>query len=174
MIMGAVPLRDTISVHGNIAEPDNSAAHQDPAPQHIVSEVERHRRALEENPGDVDTILRAAWFCQDIGRMQEASALFVQAMNLAPNRPEGFVGMSRILLGQEMHSEAVDLLKDAIARNHASAPLWREIARVMSDLDRVDSALTFYDEALRLAPDHIELQLERAAYLKDHGRLSKA
>ena len=168
--MGALPLRDTMSVFSGIAEPDHAAAHPDPALQHIVSEVERHQQALEENPGDVDTILRAAWFCQDIGRLQEASALFVQAMNAAPNRPEGFVGMSRILLGQEMHSEAVDLLKDAIARNHASAPLWREIARVMADAGDVDTALTFYDEALRLAPDHIELQLERAAYLQAQGR----
>jgi cytochrome c-type biogenesis protein CcmH/NrfG len=95
-------------------------------------------------------------------------------MNLAPNRPEGFVGMSRILLGQEMHSEAVDLLKDAIARNHASAPLWREIARVMADIGDVATALVFYDEALRLAPDHVELRLEHAAYLQVHGRRSKA
>lgn len=171
--MGALPLRDTI-LASDFAGPDTAAADQTQALQHIVSEVERHQLALEENPGDVDTILRAAWFCQDIGKMQEASALFVQAMNLAPNRPEGFVGMSRILLGQAMHSEAVDLLKDAIARNHAAAPLWREIARVMADLDDVDTALTFYDEALRLAPDHVELGLERAAYRQAQRRPAKA
>jgi tetratricopeptide (TPR) repeat protein len=157
-----------------IAGPDTAAPTQDQPLQEIVSEIERHQRALEENAGDVDTILRAAWFCQDIGKMQEASALFVQVMNLAPGRPEGFVGMSRVLIGQSMYREAADLLKDAIARNHASAPLWREIARVMADVDDVDTALTFYDEALRLAPDHVELRLEHAAYLQTHRRSSNA
>lgn len=172
--MGALPLRDIILASDDFAGPENAAADQNQALQHIVNEVERHQRALEENPGDVDTILRAAWFCQDIGKLQEASALFVQAMTLAPNRPEGFVGMSRVLLSQAMHSEAVDLLKDAIARNHTSAPLWREIARVMADIDDVATALVFYDEALRLAPDHAELRLEHAAYLQVHGRPLKA
>lgn len=171
--MGARPLRDTLSASDDIAVPDIAAA-QDEALRQMVSDVERHQRALEENPGDVDTILNAARFCQDIGKVQEASALFVQAMTLAPNRPEGFAGMSQILCGQAMHGEAVDLLKDAIARNPASAPLWREIARVMADIDDVDTALIFYDEALRLAPDHVELRLEHAAYLQVHGRPSKA
>jgi tetratricopeptide (TPR) repeat protein len=172
--MGALPLRDTTLVHDDIAGPDDALATQGEPLQQIVGEIERHQQALEESPGDVDTVLRAAWFCQDIGKMQEASALFVQAMTLAPGRPEGFVGMSRVLIGQAMYREAADLLKDAIARNHASAPLWREIARVMADVDEVDTALTFYSEALRLAPDHIELRLEHAAYLQTHSRSSKA
>ena len=48
------------------------------------------------------------------------------------------------------------------------------VARVMAGVDEVDTALTFYDEALRLAPDHVELRLEHAAYLQAHRRSSNA
>src|SRR5262245_1183766 len=66
--MGALPLRDVLSA----AEPES-------APQisarDLLIEVERHQRALEEKPGDFDTILSAAKFCHGLKKVQEASAL---------------------------------------------------------------------------------------------------
>lgn len=169
--MGAQPMRDTAS--DNIAVPNEAAAQQQ-ALRRMVEDVERHQRALEDNPGDVDTVLSAAKFCQEIGKVQEASALFVQAMTLAPDRPEGYAGMSQLLRAQGMHSEAVDMLKDAIARHPNSAPLWHAIAQIMVDLDDVEMALTFYEEALRLAPDAVDVRLRRAAYLLAHARPAEA
>jgi cytochrome c-type biogenesis protein CcmH/NrfG len=116
----------------------------------LVQNLERHARALAEKPNDLDTIVEAAEFCVQIGKIEEASKLYVQAMTLAPDVPAGFIGMSQVLRGQAMHAEAIDLLKEAIGRNPESASLWRELGEVMRDAGDTANATTFLDEAARL------------------------
>jgi tetratricopeptide (TPR) repeat protein len=140
----------------------------------IVRSIERMEQALQADPTNVDLLLRSARFCLELGRPAEATTLLTQARKLVPRQPEPIALMSEVLRQEGRHAEAIELLQQAIERDAGAAVLWHACAKAMVDLHDHESAMTFFGEALRLAPDLHACRMARAALMVQLDRLADA
>ena len=151
--MTAIPQRPT----------DVNGARENPETAEMMAEIDAIERGLLADPTDFEMLLRAARWGERNGRYDEARRFYMHATAVAPTRPEPIVGLSDLLRGQALHSEAIELLQAAAERMPDKAELWCAIARVMSDLGTTDKAELFLAEALRLDPDNVTARLQRGA-----------
>jgi cytochrome c-type biogenesis protein CcmH/NrfG len=152
--MTATPQRPADAPQG---APENSETAE------LMAEIDAIERGLLADPTDFDMLLRAARWGERTGRYDESRRFYMHAIAVAPTRPEPIVGLSDLLRGQSLHSEAVELLQAAVERMPEKAELWCAIARVMNDLGSTDKAEVFLTEALRLEPGNVTARLQRGA-----------
>ena len=95
----------------------------------------------------------------DLGRlayrmdMPEIAAKFFAHYRIArPDCVEAVNNLACALRDLNRCAEAIDLLKPAIMEDQAQPILWNTLGTVMCSLGDGQQALTFFDEALRLAP----------------------
>jgi cytochrome c-type biogenesis protein CcmH/NrfG len=138
-------------------------APEDPETTELMAEIDAIERGLLADPTDLDMLLRAARWGERTGRHDESRRFYMHAIAAAPARPEPIVGLSDLLRGQSLHSEATELLQAAVERMPEKAELWCAIARVMNDLGNADKAEVFLTEALRLEPNNVTARLQRGA-----------
>lgn len=96
----------------------------------------------------------------DLGRlayrmdMPELAAKFFAHYRLArPDCVEAVNNLACALRDLNQSAEAIDILRPAIMQNQEQPILWNTLGTVMCSLGDGRQALTFFDEALRLAPD---------------------
>lgn len=96
----------------------------------------------------------------DLGRlayrmdMPELAAKFFAHYRLArPDCVEATNNLACALRDLNQCSEAIDILRPAIMADQSQPILWNTLGTVMCSLGDGQQALTFFDEALRLAPD---------------------
>lgn len=121
--------------------------------------------------------LRASVFA-DQEKFTEAMADVEQALAYDPNDIDAIKTKADILSSQEMYSEALDVLDDAIARLPEQKNinrLWKERAWVNGKLDKIHEALADIDRAMELGDDsawawywrgglHWEIEDRKASY----------
>jgi Flp pilus assembly protein TadD len=88
-----------------------------------------------------------------LGQPGVAEQLFAHYLTLNPASVEGLNNLACAQREQTHFAEAIETLRGAITANPACALLWNGLGAVLAQQGRMDEALTFYDEAARLAPD---------------------
>ena len=120
-----------------------------------------------------DTLRRATAHHQR-GQLDDAEALYRQALS---RQPKNFDALH--LLGVLMHqrgkpSEALDLIGEALKANAKSAAALSNRAIVLAVLGKNDEALASYDQAIALKPDYAEALNSRGNLLVKLGRAAEA
>jgi tetratricopeptide (TPR) repeat protein len=120
-----------------------------------------------------DTLRRATAYHQR-GQLDDAEALYRQALS---RQPQNFDALH--LLGVLMHqrgrsSEALDLIGEALKTNATSAAALSNRAAVLTALGKNDEALTSYDQAIALKPDYAEALNNRGNLMIKLGRTADA
>jgi tetratricopeptide (TPR) repeat protein len=118
--------------------------------------------------------LRRATAHHQRGQLNEAEALYRQALT---RQPKNFDALH--LLGVLMHqrgksSEALELIGEALKSNAQSAAALSNQAIVLAALGKNDEALTSYDQAIALKPDYAEALNSRGNLLVKLGRTADA
>ncbi|PLR23428.1 flagellar protein FlbA [Caulobacter zeae] len=95
----------------------------------------------------------------DLGRLafrmempEIAAKLFMHCLNANPASLEATNNLACALRDLNQESAAIDILKPAIQTNPTQPVLWNTLGTVMCSLGEGRTAVTFFDEALRLAP----------------------
>jgi tetratricopeptide (TPR) repeat protein len=95
----------------------------------------------------------------DLGRLafrmempEIAAKLFMHYLNANPGSLEATNNLACALRDLNQESAAIDILKPAIQANPEQPALWNTLGTVMCSLGEGRTAITFFDEVLRLAP----------------------
>ncbi len=109
-----------------------------------------------------------AEIANDIGRLayrldmkEVAVKLFRHFIAARPQAPDGPNNLACALRDLNRYDEAIDVLKPALAIHPAEPLLWNTLGSVLSEQGELDTAVVFFDEALRLDPDFAKARYNR-------------
>src|SRR5690606_32621383 len=78
--------------------------------------------------------------------------LFAHYWRARPEIPDGANNFACVLRDQHRFTDAVDVLKAGLADHPECAILWNTLATVLIEMGDPHTAMTFFDEAVRLDP----------------------
>ena len=136
--------------------------------------VESFHRVLERDP----TVVKAHYFAGIAqlrwNHLNEATAEFNAALQLAPDDPDSKIGLGYVYLQQARQSEAMELFRQVIATHPESGNAHYQLGKLLLEGGETKAAVAQLEEAARLLPqtDYVHYQLQ-AAYRKD-ARIAEA
>jgi len=98
-----------------------------------------------------------------------AAQLFAHYCAANPTCAMGASNLACALRDLHDYAGAIQVLKSAIGFNPDSSSLWNTLGTVLSEQGDLDSALTFFDEALRCDPGFAKTRYNRANTLLSQG-----
>ncbi len=117
----------------------------------------------------------------DIGRLayrldqkDVAAKLFAYFCNAHPEIADGANNLACVLRDQNRYAEAIDALKTALGHHPENPLLWNTLGSVLCDQGDPLTAITFFDEALRLDPIHAKARYNRGNALHALSRFDEA
>ncbi|MEO0413029.1 MAG: tetratricopeptide repeat protein [Pseudomonadota bacterium] len=136
--------------------------------------IDLYLYAFERAPHDSEIPCVAGQVALDMELWAEAEKLNSVFIELEPLNPVGYVNRATALRKLERFDEAVDMLQHALPLLPESADLWNVLGSVVNMRDDLDTALPFYQEALRLDPSDFKTPNNIARALNDLGRYEDA
>jgi Flp pilus assembly protein TadD len=97
-----------------------------------------------------------------LGQAGLAEQFFAHYVAATPGSVEGVNNLACAQREQMHFAEAIETLRGAIGANPESPLLWNGLGAVLAQQGRMDEALVFYDEAVRLAPDQGSILCNRS------------
>lgn len=82
----------------------------------------------------------------DLGKLDEASALYAQALEANPENADAVVGQGKVLAAQGKHEEAMAKFKAAMAMDTANAGAYEAAVASLVDAGRSDEALAMAEQ----------------------------
>ena len=123
--------------------------------------------SLTENHADIANDLgRLAY---RVGMKDVAAKLFAHYRAAYPDCAQGANNLACALRDMNQYEDAIEVLRPAIMANPDAAPLWNTLGTILSEQGEPRSALTFFDEALRLDPAFAKARYNRANGKLDIG-----
>jgi hypothetical protein len=104
-----------------------------------------------------------------MGMPELAVKFFIHYLNERPGAIEGVNNLACALRDLNRCEEAIEVLRSAIQTNPEQPLLWNTLGTVMCSLGDGQTGLTFFDEALRLAPEFGKAYHNRAYAKLDLG-----
>jgi Flp pilus assembly protein TadD len=108
------------------------------------------------------------------GRLDEAEALYREALRLEPQEAEALRLLGAIAAKRGGHEAAVALFQEALALRPDIAYCHNDLGLALAALRRLDEAEAAYREALRLAPEFAEAAINLALLVAAAGRWEEA
>lgn len=108
------------------------------------------------------------------GRLNEAEALYREALALVPERVSVLSNLGAVLVMQGRHAEARVLAERALALEHDCAEAHAILAELKRSQQGPQAALADLDRALAAQPDDPDLLFQRSGLLAELGRFDEA
>ncbi len=128
------------------------------------------RRAHQLNPSEFRWIYFLAIANQQLGRYDEAIALFQKAQTVEPDSNEVRLQLARVLLQHNEFEASRDLYKSITSELPENVEGWFGLGKAYDGLGETNSALAALEEARRLGPRYGEVRYALASVLRDLGR----
>jgi tetratricopeptide (TPR) repeat protein len=136
------------------------------------------RSVLDADPDDADALVLLGASLGALGRLDEAISHLEQAIRTRPDHSEARQELCRLLRTQGLSlavqgliEEAIDAFGQAVMADPADAAAYTDLSHVLAAEGRFDEALAATTDALRLLPDDIEINIDRALTLLKAGHL---
>ncbi len=126
-----------------------------------MSKLDPLRQAVAVSPDNIPLLLLLAQACLDEWSLDEARSIFERVLKLDPARPEGKVGIARILHLSGKTSEAVVRIEALLGLHPEFAPAHLLLARLHAGEGNLTAARSSYDRALALDPTSRDASLEK-------------
>ncbi len=133
-----------------------------------------YERALQLKPDDADLANDLGRLAMQMGLYEVAEALFRRFVEARPDAADGPNNLACALRDQLRYGEAVEVLRPAILRHPESALLWNTLGAVVAEEGASATAVTFFDEALRLDPGFAKARYNRANVRLSLGESAEA
>jgi aspartate beta-hydroxylase len=121
------------------------------------------------NDAQVRQLLHHAAHASALGRQAEADALLRRAREEAPRHPLVMNEAARELLRAGDAARAIELLREAIARQPDDVSLWVNLAAALRTLGRRDEEMAAVLRALALEPRNVRLLLQKGSLEEMQG-----
>lgn len=140
----------------------------------IPGALAAYERALAAAPGDAELLVDLGRLAGRMGQHALAEALWTQLLLRQPDRLEAVDGLTRALRDQHRYAGAVAVIRPAIQTHPQDARLWNTLGTVLHQQGDSRLALTFFEEAARLAPDLAVARFNRGGARMDLNDLDGA
>jgi hypothetical protein len=127
--------------------------------------------ALAAEPSSLDIVARLADLAFRLGFFDMAEQFYAHLITRGAQGSEVISAFSACLREQGRYDEAIELLKSALGGAPETASLWEALGAVLAAKGDNDTALIFFNEALRLKPDHLNARFHRGCALIELGQV---
>ena len=127
----------------------------------LVQALTAYEAALKLLPSDTAVAQDLGRLAQQLGYLDIAEKLLLHYLAVDPEHVEATNNLACVLRDQNRYEEAIEVLRARIQGAQDSPMLWNTLGTVMSDQGDMATALTFFDEALRLQPDFAKARYNR-------------
>jgi tetratricopeptide (TPR) repeat protein len=121
-----------------------------------------YEAALKLLPNETDVAQDLGRLAQQLGYLEIAEKLLLKYLAAHPGHIEATNNLACVQRDQKRYGDAVETLRALLALEPESAVLWNTLGTVLSDQGDMATALTFYQEALRLDPKLAKARYNRA------------
>jgi len=132
------------------------------------------RQILGRDPNCVAAHQLLGTVQEALGQPIAAMASYTKALELAPDRAEGYVYLAQLYRDLGWWDEAVSFYEQAIARSPNWGELHYFLGMVLHWQGKIDAAIGFYRRALALNPKLSGAYLDWALRLNDRGQMEAA
>ncbi len=133
-----------------------------------------YEAALAAAPGDPDLLAAMAGLAERLEMPQVAEAFWRTVAGLQPDRIEAVDGRARALSALGRFDDAIALLQAALPERPEDARLWNRLGVTLTQAGRPSTALTFFDESVRLDGRSSAALYNRGGAWFDLGRFDEA
>ena len=140
----------------------------------FTSSLKCYDRAYALDPQDEHIAYNLGHLAFRMGMTSIAEQFFREYLKRQPDSADGANNLACALRDQLRFSEAIEVARQAIYAHPELPMLWNTLATVLTEQGEVRTALTFYDEALRLDPGFVKARYNRANARKCCGDLEGA
>ncbi len=140
----------------------------------IPAALVAYERALAATPDDAELLADLGRLAGRMGQHALAEAFWRQLLLRQPQRLEAVDGLTRALRDQHRYAEAIEVIRPAIQAHPDDARLWNTLGAVVQQQGDSRTALTFFDEAVRLAPGLAVARFNRGGARMDLNALDAA
>jgi len=135
---------------------------------------ELYRQVLKMAPDHRDARHMLAVAVAQMGRREEAGALFEQVVAANPNDPLALTNYANVLRELGRHGAALEILDRALALDPQGPERWNSRALLLQSLGRFEEAFDSINHALSLRPGHAGAIRSRADILQSLGCYTEA
>lgn len=124
--------------------------------------LQAYEAALKLLPNETDVAQDLGRLAQQLGYLEIAEKLLLKYLAANPGHIEATNNLACVQRDQKRYGDAVETLKALLAVEPESPVLWNTLGTVLSDQGDMTTALTFFEEALRLNPAFAKARYNRA------------
>lgn len=121
-----------------------------------------YEAALKLLPNETDVAHDLGRLAQQMGYLEIAEKLLLKYLAVDPGHVEATNNLACVLRDQKRYGDAVETLRALLGVEPESPVLWNTLGTVLSDQGDMDTALTFFEEALRHDPSFAKARYNRA------------
>lgn len=124
--------------------------------------LQAYEAALKLLPNETDVAQDLGRLAQQLGYLEIAEKLLLKYLAAHPGHVEATNNLACVQRDQKRYGDAIETLKALLAVEPESPVLWNTLGTVLSDQGDMVTALTFFEEALRLNPGFAKARYNRA------------
>lgn len=121
-----------------------------------------YEAALKLLPNETDVAHDLGRLAQQMGYLEIAEKLLLKYLAADPGHVEATNNLACVQRDQKRYGDAVETLRNLLGVEPESPVLWNTLGTVLSDQGDMTTALTFFEEALRLDPTFAKARYNRA------------
>jgi tetratricopeptide (TPR) repeat protein len=132
------------------------------------------RATVERNPSAWIAYNNLGMILDDQGRLDEAVAMYSQALRLKPDLAEAHNNLTASLVGLGRLEEARRHIVEAIRLRPRYQPFYVTLAMILEGQGKIDEAVALYRKFLAVWPGYVEAKLNLASLLVQQGHREEA
>ena len=140
----------------------------------LAGALDAWQGALAADPASLDIVARLADLAFRLAFFDMAEKFYAHLMARGVHGSEIVAAHAACLREQGRYAEAVDRLKSALGQAPEAAGLWDALGTVMAAKGDNETALIFFNEALRLKPDFLQARFNRGCARLEFGETRDA
>ena len=140
----------------------------------FVQSIKAYESALKLLPDESDVANDLGRLAFRMGMKELAEQLFRRYIEAHPTAWHAMGNLATAIRDQGRAAEAIEILRAAIRGDATDPTLWNTLGTVVSEQSDHPTALIFFDEALRLAPDFAQARYNRGNTRLEMGETEAA
>jgi len=136
--------------------------------------LEIYSQLIEENPADADAWCNLGLLYYHKGEIEEAEQAFLKCIEYDPEVLEAYFNLGRLYQSNREFEKALTYYKEVVTRNEEDGIAYYYMGQCAKAVGRIDDAVAFLDEAIRLQPNNLEVGVALATLYVERGDYQKA
>jgi tetratricopeptide (TPR) repeat protein len=128
----------------------------------FAAAADSYRAAIAVDAACIPALANLSAVCLQLGAIDEAWRCAERASRLAPHEPEVHMRRGNVLMEQRLPKQAAESFRAAQRLRPDAPAVYNSLGFAYDSQGRLESAMGFYEQALRIDPDDVQAHVNRA------------